>query len=231
MERSQLEHYLATASDPALMVAALVVAFFLGAAHALTPGHGKTIVGAYLAGSRGRILDAVYLGGVVTVTHTASVFLIGLITLYVSRSVSLDRIFPWMSLASGLLIAVIGAWLLYVRLFASGGGEAHSHEPPSRGSLLSLGISGGLVPCPEALVVLMLSITLRRLLFGMAMLTAFSLGLASVLIAIGIGMVMMGPAVRKMSGSAPWLDRLPALSALVVTLLGVVLVVQAIGKF
>lgn len=221
---------------------ALVTAFLLGAAHALTPGHGKTIVAAYLVGSRGRVWDAVLLGAVVTLTHTASVFVLGLGTLYASQSVSLDRIYPVLAMLSGALVAAVGVWLLIVRIRAARHGahphpHPHSHdghdhgEPSTRGSLLSLGISGGLVPCPEALVVLMISVSLRRLGLGLALLVAFSLGLAAVLISIGVAMVMAAPAVRRLSGENRFTRALPVASAAVVTFLGVVLVAEAARTF
>ena len=127
--QSRLESILgSTSSDPWVLATALSVAFFLGAAHALTPGHGKSIVAAYLVGSRGRISDAVYLGAVVTVTHTASVFVLGLATLYASQRVTLDRIYPWIAFSSGVLVTVIGACLLWRRL------EAHRHAQIGRAS-------------------------------------------------------------------------------------------------
>jgi ABC-type nickel/cobalt efflux system permease component RcnA len=257
----RLQDLLAGASgDPLWMAGALGAAFFLGAAHALTPGHGKALVAAYLVGTKGRISDALYLGSVVTATHTASVFALGLITLYASTRVSLERIYPVLSLISGLLVAGIGAWLLWSRSrghghhhdghshghdhshdLAHGHSHGHSHDPghhhplhhhhhdhgPGRGSLLSLGISGGLVPCPEALVVLMLSISAGRLVLGLALLTAFTLGLAAILMAIGCAMVLAGPAMKRWSGDSGWISRLPVVSAAVVTVLGVAMVVEA----
>src|SRR5687767_997960 len=238
--------------DPLWMAGSLGIAFFLGAAHALTPGHGKALVAAYLVGSKGRISDAIYLGGVVTITHTASVFALGLVTLYASHRVSLDRIFPALSLISGLLVACVGAWLLFTR--TSGHGHPHhhhghdhdhehghshehghhhhhhQHEGAGRGSLLSLGISGGLVPCPEALVVLMLSISVGKVLLGLALLTAFTLGLAAVLMAIGCAMVMAGPAMQRWSGESGWIKKLPVVSAANVTVVGVAMVVEAAGR-
>ena len=228
-----------------MLLGALATAFLLGAAHALTPGHGKTIVAAYLVGSRGSVMDAVLLGAVVTLTHTASVFVLGLATLYASQSVSLDRIYPVLAVVSGALVAGIGAWLLIVRLRSAHVGahhhphdhthphshrdhSDHHHEGPSgRGGLLSLGVSGGLVPCPEALVVLMISISLRRLGLGLALLVVFSLGLAAVLIGIGVAMVMAAPAVRRVAGENRFTRALPVASAAVVTLLGIVLVAEA----
>lgn len=226
-----------------MLLGALVSAFLLGAAHALTPGHGKTIVAAYLVGSRGRVMDAVLLGSVVTLTHTASVFALGLATLYASQSVSLDRIYPVLATLSGALVAGIGAWLLATRwrgTFTASHHHPHDHthshphhhhESSGRGGLLSLGISGGLVPCPEALVVLMISISLRRLGLGLALLVVFSLGLAAVLIAIGVAMVMAAPAVRRIAGENRLTRALPVASAAVVTLLGIVLVVEAARSF
>lgn len=242
-DRARLETILGSpTSDPLLLATALGVAFFLGAAHALTPGHGKAIVAAYLAGSRGRIADAVYLGAVVTATHTASVFILGVATLSASTRISLDRIYPWLSLLSGLLVAAIGVWLLWRRWPGRArehAGHSHPHQQehhhphyhPSKGSLLSLGISGGLVPCPEALVVLMVAVSLRRIVLGLAILVAFSLGLALVLISIGVAMVLAGPALQKLGGNSSWTRALPVVSAAVVTLLGAGILWQAARSF
>jgi ABC-type nickel/cobalt efflux system permease component RcnA len=244
---SGLRRFLADpTADPFTVATALGVAFFLGAAHALTPGHGKTIVAAYLVGSRGRVFDAVYLGAVVTFTHTASVFALGFATLYASKQFDPNLVSKWLALASGVLVAVIGIWLLVQR--SRGDTEhdhdhdhhhghphshshahlhSHSHAGVGKGSLLSLGVSGGLVPCPEALIVLIFAVSIQRIAFGLALLTAFSIGLAAVLIAIGIAMVYAGPAMRKATGDAPWLRHLPVASALVVTLLGFVMIAQS----
>jgi ABC-type nickel/cobalt efflux system permease component RcnA len=223
---------------------ALGTAFFLGAAHALTPGHGKTIVAAYLAGSRGRLVDAVYLGAVVTATHTASVFVLGLLALYATQTIAVERIYPWLSFVSGALILAVGLWLLKKRWHERDGHHHHHHHPghdhhhrghdhdhhdnghshdQDRKGVLALGISGGLAPCPEALVVLMLSISLGRAAFGLALLAAFTLGLAAVLIAIGAAVVLAGSRL----GKAPRFAVLPLVSAGVVTLAGAVLVAQS----
>ena len=230
-------------SDPAFLATALALAFFFGAVHALTPGHGKTLVAAYLVGSRGRLSDAIYLGGVVTATHTVSVFALGLVTLYASTRIAVERIFPWLSLASGALVLVIGAWLLWRRLsggaahehggaphaasHSHGFGMAHSH---SHGSLFSLGVSGGLVPCPEAMVVLMLSISMGRLGFGLLLLASFTLGLAAVLMAIGGAMVMAGGRFTAAQPESVWTRRLPVVSAAVVTALGLWMTLEAATK-
>lgn len=248
-ERQRLVESLTQAAHgPQFVLLALGVAFFLGAAHGLTPGHGKTLVAAYLVGSRGTIRDAVYLGSVVTITHTSSVFVLGLLTLVASHYVLLDRVYPWLSLLSGLLVVGMGLWLLRVRW---GGGHdhhhhdhehshdhhGHEHEHPhphgtlpgvSRGQLLSLGVSGGLVPCPEALVVLLMAVSIHQLGLGLVILVAFSLGLAAVLIAIGMAMILSGPLLSRLTPEG-WLSRvLPVGSAAVVTLLGIGIVYKAV---
>lgn len=248
-----LERLLASAADGAwAMVGALSIAFFLGAAHALTPGHGKTIVAAYLAGTRGRVRDAVYLGATVTITHTASVFVLGLVALYASHRVAPERIFPWLAVVSGVLVTGLGIWLLIRRLSGHHHANHHHHhshehdhthnhdhghdhhhhdEKATLGTLLSLGISGGLVPCPEALVVLLISVSVGRLAFGLGILVAFSLGLAAILILIGVAMVLAAPMMKRWRGEGRWVRALPVASAAVITVVGVVLLVQSIQPF
>ena len=295
-----------------LAIVALVVSFVLGGLHALTPGHGKAIVAAYLVGSKGRIIDAIFLGIVVTITHTFSVIVLGVVML-VAQGFAPDDIVPWLSMFSGILIVGIGAWLLAknMKQYYSGssahghdhghahghshdhdhdhphaddhnhdhdhghshdhdhdhdhshnhdddhghdhshdhshdddhghshdqglthshGGRTHTHAVPSERTgfwgLLSLGISGGIVPCVDALIGLLFAISLNKLVWGLVILCAFSLGLAAVLVAIGILMVMAKPVIERFTGEGVWLQRLPMISAAVVILLGALLVFKA----
>lgn len=244
-ERQRLLQTLnASGGGPPFLLMALGIAFFLGAAHALTPGHGKTIVAAYLVGSRGTVWDAVYLGSVVTLTHTSSVFVLGFLTLYASQYILIDRIYPWLSLLSGLLVVGMGIWLLRLRWRKAGHHHHHQdhhhdhdhhhhHEQApagvSRWQLFSLGVSGGLVPCPEALVVLLMAISLQKLVLGLILLVSFSVGLAVILIAIGVAMILSGPLLGRWTNAA-WISRvLPVGSAAVVTLLGAGIVYKAIA--
>ena len=244
-----------------LAVAALVVSFVLGGLHALTPGHGKAVVAAYLVGSKGRIIDAVFLGLVVTFTHTFSVIALGIVMLLAESYLVPEDIVPWLSLFSGVLIAGIGAWLLAknMKQYYGGHGHSHSHEhshghshghghhhhhgdghshshAPAEVStrtgfwgLLSLGISGGIVPCVDALVGLLFAISLNKLTWGIIILCAFSLGLAAVLVAIGVLMVVAKPFIERFTGEGIWLKRLPIFSAAVVIILGAVLVFKALS--
>lgn len=300
----------------------LLAALAFGAVHALSPGHGKTMVAAYLVGSRGTPRHAVLLGFVVTVTHTLGVFALGFGLLFASQYVLPERLFPILSAASGLLIFGVGLWLFMSRyqdlksghshgnhshfhpvtpiadsttLIAdsaiptvgsatstansstvivesatpiadsataivesstaiadstiavedanyahshgdhthSHGGRAHSHAVPegpiTLKTLVALGISGGIVPCPEALVVLLAAVKLQRIGYGMLLILAFSLGLAAALIAIGLFVVAARERFSRSPGSksAVLTRYLPLGSAAAITVIGIILTLQA----
>jgi nickel/cobalt exporter len=187
-----------------VMLFGLLAAFAFGAVHALSPGHGKTLVAAYLVGSRGTPRHAVFLGLMVTFTHTISVFALGLVTLYLSRFVLPETITPILGAISGITIVWVGGTLLYRRTVGRklaapaqglahdhGDGRVHTHVPEeiSVGGLIALGASGGLVPCPSALVLLLTSVAMGRVALGLTLLTAFSAGLAVVLTAVGLAVL------------------------------------------
>jgi ABC-type nickel/cobalt efflux system permease component RcnA len=302
---------------------ALLAALLLGAVHALSPGHGKTIVGAYLIGSRGTPRHALFLGFTVTVTHTIGVFVLGFATLYASRFIVPERLFPILSLASALLVLGMGLVLLVQRgraarqalkfgarsrapvffpvemaghnphglvlrrrqaldfpahvhanapahahahahahadgmlhshggaalhshadgtLHSHGGGRPHSHLPPGAAgeritwkSLLTLGISGGLVPCPSALVLLLAAIALNKTAFGMLLVVAFSVGLALTLTIVGLAFLYARNRFRRLGSARPaevrWPHLLPVLSAGTITVVGIALCVGALRSF
>ena len=145
----------------------LVVAAFWGAAHALTPGHGKAMVAAYLVGTRGTAVHAFLLGGTVTIAHTAGVFALGIVTLGLSELIVPERLYPWLTLVSGLLVVAVGASVLRQRLAvrrhvhspAHVHGRVHDHHPygsaPTTRGILGVGMAAGVLPCPSALVVLL----------------------------------------------------------------------------
>jgi len=382
-----------------LVIVALGLALFLGAVHALEPGHGKTLVAAYLIGSRGTVANALFLGVVVTLTHTFSVILLGLITLFASQYILPEQIFPWLGAGSGLLIMGMGLWL-YTRVLTGrsghvhfGGhshdhgvghdhgeahghghegphdhgdehshgedhghehphehgdehshGEDHGHEHPhkhgdehshghdhgeggdgeehehghdqehshdhgyedshgedhghehshgdgdahshghdhgeggdgeehehghghdhehshdhaetrrelahshspaggeiasengqdgersavSLGVLLTLGITGGIIPCPGALIILLVAVGLHRVVFGLVLIACFSVGLAAVLITIGVLMVKARPLMERFTGEGKLIQRLPMFSSLLIIVVGFVMAVRSL---
>ena len=264
-----------------VLLVGMAVAFGLGAVHAFSPGHGKTIVAAYLVGSRGTPRHAIFLGAMVTFTHTISVFLLGLVTLYLSQFVLPEKITPVLGAISGISIVWIGALLFFKRLKAArahghthdhhhhdhqhghvhhhhahahnhpdhehhhehehgvlvhdhGDGHVHSHVPQgdiTLGSLIALGASGGLVPCPSALVLLLSAIALGRIGLGLVLLVAFSLGLAGVL--MGIGLVVLYakhllPDNEKASHHAAF-RLLPVASAAIIIGVGLIMTGVSLG--
>lgn len=240
------------------LLAGIAVAFWLGAMHALEPGHGKTIVAAYLVGSRGNMKHAALLGATVTFTHTISVFLLGIGTLLLSSYIVPEKIIPVLGVVSGISIVLIGGCLFYKRWRAflhtrahalghhhhhhhdhdhhdhdhghthSHDGHTHSHVPQgdiTLGSLLALGASGGLVPCPAAMVLLLSAIAIGRVGLGLVLLIAFSFGLAGVLMAIGMLVIHAKNWLPEsaQTGQHPLLRFAPVASAFVILCVGVLM--------
>jgi ABC-type nickel/cobalt efflux system permease component RcnA len=262
---------------PLVALLGLLLAAGLGAMHAFSPGHGKTVVGAYLVGSKGTAKHAAFLGLTVTITHTAGVFALGLVTLFAAHYVNPERLFPVLSFLSGAIVLVIGLSLFVRRLRAAlpggawlahthdggrehthdhGDGDAHHHHdgsglthshddgsehthlPPGADgsrvtwrSLLALGISGGLLPCPSALVVLLAAIAAGRVGYGLALVVAFSVGLAATLTGIGLMFVFAGRFLKIPTGRSATLVRvLPVASAFVIACVGAALCYEALGQ-
>jgi len=221
-----------------VVLVSLVAALFWGAAHALSPGHGKTIVTAYLIGRRGTPRDAAALGLIVTITHTIGVFALGLVTLALSQWIVPDRLYPWINVTAGLLVVTIGAAVLRTRaahvLAHRRGHHHHHHHHHDDGSaitarsLLAVGISGGLLPCPSALVVLLAAISLHRLAFGLVLIVAFSTGLALSITALGLAAVVAKRAFARRSFDGRIVQALPALSAVVIVVAGVAMTARAL---
>jgi ABC-type nickel/cobalt efflux system permease component RcnA len=236
------------------LLSAAIIAAALGALHALEPGHGKTMVAAYLVGSHGTARHAVLLGVVVTAAHTAGVYLLGALTLYASRYIVPEELYPWLGAISGLSVAGLGIFIFLRHWTGESGehshasGEPHSHwlsfisnkikaqairptpQELSLRELCMLGITGGIVPCPAALVVLLSAFSLHRIGFGLFLITAFSCGLAAVLVIVGLTMVYAKRAMstRVGAGSAA-LRYLPFLSSLFMVVLGVGIAASALA--
>ena len=277
----------------AVILLGIFVAFGLGAMHAMSPGHGKTIVAAYLVGSRGTLKHAGLLGFTVTFTHTFTVFLLGLGILFFQQFFDAGKIVPLLGAVSGLSIVSVGLMLLYKRANAlmEGGGHAHadhahahhahahhahadhahahhSHQPPARtriaelraaesgepladrqhessfvhshdgsphshtiegeitlSSLIALGISGGIVPCPSALILMLSAIALGHPGVGLVLLIGFSAGLALVLMACGALAIYAKHLLPKSEGmvNSPLFRLVPVFSAVIVICLGLVM--------
>ena len=213
-----------------VILASIGAALFWGMAHALSPGHGKTIVTAYLVGQRGTPRHAALLGLIVTVTHTIGVFALGAVTLLLSQFIVPERLYPWLNFVSGLLVVAIGASVLRARLRRRHHGHHHHHQEHelSARSLVAVGVSGGLLPCPSALVVLLAAISLQRVGFGLLLVLAFSAGLALTITGIGLVAVLARNAFRRVGFDGRLVGLLPTASALVIVTAGALMTVHAL---
>ena len=213
-----------------IIVLSLLLALGFGALHALEPGHGKTYVAAYFVGVRGTVRQALGLGLIVAVTHTIGVLLIGLVTLFGSRYILPERLYPWLTLASGLMVLALGVRLIAARAgglrawrrFASIVRRAdrkleHTHEhehahPAHDGSppwktLVALGLADGLTPSPSALVVLLAALSLNRIGLGLLLIVSFSVGLAAVLTLVSLTLVYVRRLLDWLARSGPSFGR------------------------
>jgi len=223
---------------PAVGLLAVLLSLVLGASHAALPGHGKTLIAAYLAGKRGSPKDAMVVGATVTVTHTAGVLLLGLL-ISGSSALAGESVLSWLGVLSGVLVMAIGGWLLYSALrnrrhehvaspvaelalvgggpapastgHGHGHGHAHSHGHGhghshgfNRGGLIGMGVAGGLVPSPSALVVLLGAVALGRTWFGVLLVFGYGFGMAATLTAVGLLLVR----VRDRLDGMPRVDKL-----------------------
>ena len=247
--------------SPQFLAFALLLALGAGALHALGPGHGKSIMAAYLVGTEGRVRHAVVVGIAVSLMHTASVVVLGLLVLGASRLFTPEAVFPWLSLLSGIVVLALGAWLLRARLaarralahhdhphghahdhghdhahghahdHAHGHGHDHAHAAPgvSPASWKGLGVialSGGLLPSPSALVVLLGAVALHRVAFGVVLVAAFSVGLAAALAAVGVLVIKARTFAARRYGARVTVQ-LPILSAAAILAMGLFLTAGA----
>ena len=242
--------------SPAVVLLALLLAAGLGAAHALSPGHGKTLVAAYLVGSGGTMRQAVALGLTVAFAHTAGVLLLGMLVLVAGELLLPETLIGWMTIVSGALMAMLGAGLVWKALsggrghsqghdhvhpHSHGRGHAHQHPPAPERSRLGmrnvavLGVAGGLVPSASALIVLLAAVTTGRLAFGLALIGAFGIGMAVVLGGLAAVTTFARGWLDQRAVGQGWLIRrtlglLPAGSGMLVLGIGLVITITALGS-
>lgn len=248
---------------------ALMAAFAFGALHAVEPGHGKTLVAAYFVGVKGTVRQALALGLIVAVTHTIGVLAIGLIAIFGSQWILPEKLYPWLSLASGLMVLALGLRLILARgggrllhklshlpLFGHHHHHSHDHAPAASSSgippwktLIGVGLADGLTPSPSALVVLLAAVSLHRVGLGIALIVAFSIGLAVVLAGISLGLLFFKQAIDAMtrraeslrlplarrvvssfSGDGVAMQALPLTGAVALVIVGILLTLRALGQ-
>jgi nickel/cobalt transporter (NicO) family protein len=239
--------------SPAIVLVALGTAAVLGAAHALTPGHGKTLMAAYLVGARGTPVHAVGLGLSVTLAHTIGILALATLVVASQAALPADVVVRWLPAIAALMITVLGGWMIVTQVTRrararAGHGHAedpgaaehahdgvtHVHAPPGATitwrSLFVLGLVGGIVPSASALLILLATIAAGRAAFGVILVVAFGLGMAIVMSGVGLALIFARGRLDALP-SSPLIKRAsgfgPLAAGIVVLILGVWLTVQA----
>lgn len=277
--RERLNEVLQRAQDESgvtFIIGAIGISFFLGTLHAFTPGHGKSVVAAYMIGAKGNQLQGIILGLIVSVTHTITVILVGLAILFGSRLIQLESVFPVLEIFSGLLILVLGMVLFIQRYrFAKQAREKQANPIPAQEvqeksgetrviirqsvteetaphphigpkyvprhrpdvtklewrTLLALGTSGGLVPCPDAVAIFVIAASLNLLQLGIFMIIAFDLGITVILMLLG-GLIARGKqTLSKIKGMQTIITHAPLVSAAVLLVVGIFLAGSAFRRY
>ncbi|MGH8925255.1 MAG: nickel/cobalt transporter [Acidimicrobiia bacterium] len=224
-------------------VVALLAALALGTGHALAPGHGKTLMAAYLVGQRGSPRTAIGLGLSVALSHTIGVAILGLITALTTSAFRPESVYPWLSLVSALIVTSIGAVMLFRALGKRASTHTHDHDhdhdhhhhdshdryhhhEKTGGwrSLAALGLAGGLVPSASAVVLLLGAVAQGEAWWGLILVAAFGLGMSASL--IGAGLLAVGAQrwgwtrIRSDRWRSAWQRRVPLIGGMAVTLIG-----------
>jgi ABC-type nickel/cobalt efflux system permease component RcnA len=220
-------------TDPRVLIAALLLAVALGALHALEPGHGKTLLAVSLVGSRATVPQALILASSLTVAHTIGVLVFGAVVLLLARVIVPETLYPWIALASGSLVAVLGARafareLAHRRDHAHGHHHHHHHHDHhhqhvptlSFGSTALAASIGNLAPCPAALVVLLAAIATHRVGYGLVLIVAFSVGLALTLTGLGVAVVRGAAWLSRRRSFDRFAHHAPLASAALISLIG-----------
>ena len=243
---------------PAVALLSLATAIALGAGHALTPGHGKTLMAAYLVGTRGTAVHAVGLGLSVTVSHTIGILALAVLVVAAQSALPPDVVVRWLPLLAALTIVGVGAWMVAGEVrrrrighaahehphehehpqdhLHSHGGVSHSHAPAAGTtitwrSLFVLGLAGGIIPSTNALLILLGTIAAGRAPFGVVLVVAFGIGMALVLGGVGLALVLARERIDRLpsGGMVGQISGVAPLAAAVLVLgLGVWLTSQAI---
>ncbi|MGH2572053.1 MAG: nickel/cobalt transporter [Actinomycetota bacterium] len=215
---------------PPVLMLSLLLAFLFGVIHALLPGHGKALTAVYLVGSQARVRTAVAAGLAVSFMHTVSVLALGVLALLVVRSLAAERVYAWLGLATGLVAFGLGAGMLAARLLARSRGSdsahGHAHRSFSRPGFAALAVAGGMLPSPTAIVVLTGAVSYDRIEYGLALIVAFSLGLAASLIVVGLLALRARSMVTRIVPR--WAGMIPPASALAIMILGAFFAVRGI---
>ena len=223
-------------------------AILLGALHGLEPGHSKTMMAAFIIAVRGSVAQAVLLGLSATLSHTAVVWAIALGGMYFGQQWDAQASEPYLQLVSGVLIVGTAAWMIWrtwrqehtclheheglnlpVPLYRDAHELAHANDIRQRfdkrevstGQIVVFGLTGGLIPCPASITVLLLCLQLKKVALGATLVLGFSVGLALTMVVSGVLAALSVRHVSKSwSGFGEFARKAPYLSGALILLVG-----------
>lgn len=243
-----------SATNPLLAIIALGAAFLIGALHALTPGHNKTLTGTYLVGSHARLRDAVLLGATTALSHTASALVIGVLAVSTIGQLVSTKYLQWVGIPSGLLTMALGLYLLWKNTRGDGhthsdSDHSHSHDHPhphahnhehshehyhpttdtvTLGGLFAMGLMHGIVPTIDALAIILVALSVSQIALGVGLVVAYSVGIAGVLIAVGALFLRAQRVIVDNPRFERLADRATLIAAIVVILFGLSLFLRTL---
>jgi nickel/cobalt exporter len=240
---------------PLFVAFTVLAAFGLGALHGLEPGHGKALLAFTLVGARATFKQAVILAAALTFTHTIAVVVLGLL-LFFAAGFATESIFTWITLVSGVVVAAIGARSVARALprivprsheHVHDDAHSHAHEHPhahehagTHGhahvipgskplhfpSAVAAAMSGGIAPCPAAIVVLLAALHAHRIGYGLFVIVVFSLGLAAILTGLGLAVVHGALWLQRRSGFASLSRIAPIITGSIISIIGATMLAQ-----
>lgn len=247
-------------------------AIVLGALHGLEPGHSKTMMAAFIIAVRGTVTQAVLLGLAATISHTAIVWAIALAGLHFGPQITTEATEPWLQLASGVIILLIAAWMIWrtsrdrshhhhhhhhehdhdhhhahgrplttqaldstmLELPQDALSDAHARahaadiqrrfagRSATTGQIILFGLTGGLIPCPASVTVLLICLQLKEITMGALLVLCFSIGLAVTMVAVGAAAALGVKATStRFKILSAWADRAPYFSSALIVLVGI----------
>ena len=233
------------------------MAMLLGALHGLEPGHSKTMMAAFVVAIRGTWVHALVLGLCTTISHTLIVWIIALGGLYFGEKVT-SNYEPILHIVAALMMIGIGAWMIW-QIYSAKAKSSHdhdhdhdhdhSHEPhdahaafhakeiarqfgdgnASWGQIIAFGLTGGLLPCPSSITVLLLCLQLKKITLGVWLVFGFSIGLALTLVSVGVAASLALSGLRKRTNKCDkLLHYAPMASAIVIMILGLIMLINSI---
>jgi len=217
---------------PWLVLLTMLAALGLGALHGLEPGHGKALLAFTLVGARATFTQAAILAGALTFAHTIAVLVLGVLLFFVAGFAT-EQLFTWITLISGLAVVVIGLRSLAAAFHRHAHDHDHAHAIPGSGKLhfpsaVVAAMSGGIAPCPAAIVVLLAALHLHRVGYGLVLIVIFSLGLAAILTGLGMAVVHGSGWLSRQSGFSRLAHLAPFATAAVISIIGATMLAQGL---